>query len=161
MKRILVCAWLVSLPQLASANVRPNLSEEQIKIMVYVEQEARAQGVPIEVALAFAEVETMFRDKHSGNSYGPLQVDKSGVFPDEHPFLHKLEWNVRKGIEILKLNLKRAKGQAKNARYMYVCGRNFKRSCSPTKLAIIDRRWAPVAERWGVKGSYDFVQSGT
>jgi hypothetical protein len=154
MVKYLTCAWLLSFPQLALANVRPNLSEAQIKIMVHIEQEARKQGVPAEVALAFAEVETMFRDKHAGNSYGPLQVDKSGVFPKEHKLIHKIEWNVQKGIEILKLRLQWSKGLATHARYMYVCGRNFKRSCSPEKLALIDRRWAPVAERWGVKRVY-------
>lgn len=150
----LMCVWLLCLPRIASANVRPDLNEEQIKILVHIEREARAQDIPPEIALAFAEVETMFQDKRSGRSYGPLQVDKSAVFPEDHTSLPRLSWNIKKGIAIIKANLARARGKTKNARFMYVCGPKFNASCSTGKIELIARRWASVAAKWGVKKVY-------
>ena len=143
--------FLLGLPNMAMAQ---DLSADQIKIMTHIEREAREQGVPRELALAYGEVETMFKDKRSGRSYGPLQVDKSSVPPDQHKLVPLLNWNVKKGIAILKANLIRTKGHAEKARYMYVCGRLYNRSCSKEKIRLIKNRWSSVASKWEVKNVY-------
>jgi len=146
--------WLVqgsSSPEAALPVLQPGQQE----FVAIIKAEALRQGVPVELALATAEVESGFRDVQNGSSYGPMQVHISGLLPGESATdLKNPTFSIARGVSILKQRLKLAKGDTLLARIMYLCGPGYQKSCSEAAIARLRTRWGPVASKYGVAATY-------
>jgi hypothetical protein len=146
--------WLLSRVSSAKASTMnmDDFSAGQQDIIERLRAEAERQGVPVELVLATADVESSFKNVKAakGNSFGPLQVNTVWGYTPEQ--LQDLDFSIRAGVKILKDYLKKAQGSSERARTFYFCG-PFK-PCTPAVQARVDRRWAVAAARWGVQPSY-------
>lgn len=132
-----------------------NASQEQIKNLLRAE--ALRQGVPVELVLAFAELESNFKNVKAPNarSYGPLQVHVSGLKDGESEAqLFDMSFSIPRGVEILKRYLKLASGNSELARIIFFCGPGWQTSCSAESLVRVKERWRPVALKWRVASNY-------
>lgn len=110
--------------------------------------------MPEEFALANAEVESGFKNVKAakGESYGPLQVHISSGYTSDQ--LKSMDVSIPAGVKILKQRLVKAKGDSLLARIMYFCGPGYEKSCSAAAIANLQKRWAPIATKWGVQAYY-------
>lgn len=139
--------------QQALASLKP----AQREIANLVLAEAQRQGVPPELALAFAELESGFANIKAvnGKSYGPMQTHVSALLPGEtEAQLANMAFSIPRGMGILKQRLARAGNDTTLCRVMYFCGVKWEKSCSEAALARLKARWAPAAARWGVPATY-------
>jgi hypothetical protein len=128
------------------------------RIRELIEKEASRQAVSPSVALAFADDESGLQnivgDKHKPDplrrAYGPFQLQARFHLLTGEPlsWLLKLEVNIPRGIAIIKWALLHSEGDILTARFMYVCGRKFKVSCSKERREKISESWASVWEKW-------------
>lgn len=164
--------WLLAsktAPATEAAPLDPveNMSGEQKRIAGLVAKEAGLQGVPVELALAFADLESGFKNVKAPNaaSYGPLQVHVSALQAGEtEAMLQNMSFSIPRGISILKKYLGLAGGVSLDARLIYFCGyKGWKTLCTATvtsgccSQAARDRvtaRWKIAAAKWGVKVRY-------
>lgn len=133
------------------------LDAEQMRIAGLVRIEAERQGVPVELALCTAELESMFKNvkAQNGASYGPMQVHTSALEQGETVGdLQNMAFSIARGIKILKLRLSQAGGDSELCRVMYFCGRAWEKSCTAPSLERLRARWRPAASKWGVKARY-------
>lgn len=141
--------YIIFLAGVLSSPVVSDDPNSAVKAQISVE--ATRQGVPVPLALAMAEVETGFRNvkaKRSG-ARGPLQVHKSALKPGELPkLLLDPEWNLRRGIEILKTYHEKSKGKHLLTRILFVCGYKYEKSCTDSTIQRIKDRWRPVARKY-------------
>lgn len=151
---ILFGSWLVSKKAKASTST-DEYNQSQLKIINKIRAEATKQGVPVEFALATADLESGFENKQNvsgGQSFGPMQVNvvnlKSGETVDQ---LKNLDFNIKRGVEILKKYLKQAGGNTYKARILYFCGPGLCKGNPPERLTV---RWNEAASKWAVPVFY-------
>lgn len=132
-------------------------ADESAIIRELIAVEATRQGLLPRVALAFADEESGLRnlvgDMHRPElkrAYGPFQLQaRFHLREGEGPLtLLHLPTNVERGVETIKRALRVAEGDVLKARFMYVCGRQFLRSCSSSKLLWIHSSWSRTWRRW-------------
>lgn len=134
-------------------------SKEQLQIIDKIRAEAARQAVPVEFALATADLESGFKNVQNakgGRSFGPMQVNVVHLRPGQTvEDLKKLDFNIAMGVSILKKYLTLAKGDSYTARVIYFCGPG---KCGGNPPARLTQRWQKAAEKWGVPAVYsEFV----
>ncbi len=133
---------------------------EQMKIMEKIRGEAFKQKVPVEFALANADLESSFKNLQNaagGKSFGPMQVNVVNLKPGETlAKLKNLDFNIKRGVEILRRYLVKANGDTFKARILYFCGPGLCRGKPPEKLII---RWRAAAQKWNVPDKYSQFMS--
>lgn len=132
-----------------------NYSEEQQDTISKIKLEAFKQHVPSEFALAIADVETGFinvQNKKGVLSFGPMQVHVSNLERGERKAaLREIDFNIKKGVGIIKDTLKRANGSTLKARLLYFCG--YKPCKLKTQIKVLSR-WQRFAKKWTVYAQY-------
>lgn len=146
----------------ASVSADAPLSASQKEIIALIRAEARRQGVPEELALAFADLESKFQNVKAagGESYGPMQVHISHLKPGEDKsILWDMSVSIPRGVAILKNYLKKAGGVSAIARTIYFCGPGSMKGplygCKTMGAVQTNQnRWQDAAAKWGVKDRY-------
>ena len=150
-------------PSTASAAVPapPNIPPAtESDIITRLRAEAAKQGVPVELVLATADLESGFKNVKAtnGRSYGPMQVHVSALNKDAgetEAMLWNMSFSIPRGVSILKQRLRLAKGDSALMRVMYFCGGNYTQSCKGQSIARVRARWAGVVPKYGIKPFYN------
>lgn len=109
---------------LAMVLIMPSATFADDKVKSLVAAEARAQGVPVDLALAVARVESTYNCKaHNAGSIGLMQIKfptaKSVGYKGNAKGLYDCATNAKYGVAYLKLALERANGNYCHAATLY------------------------------------------
>lgn len=152
---IMTAVTLLATRKASASVLGDDYSSAQKAIMTKVKTEALRQGVPVELALATADLESRFvnvQNKDGGQSYGPMQVNVVNLRQGETlTQLKNVDFNIKRGVEIIKSNLKKAQGNSYKARVLYFCGSGMCGGNPPKKLTD---RWNEAVRKWNIAAFY-------
>ena len=129
----------------------PKLGPAQQRIADSISAEAIRQGVDPRIALAYAEIESNFKNVTNGISYGPLQVNAKFYPGPANDLLGPI--GIVEGVKKVKQYLTAAGGDPELGRIMYLCGVAGSKDpskCSEASKTRVRTKWRKIAPKWGL-----------